>query len=476
MNMTGSVLNQEEIERLHKESLRILEEVGVRIQSEKTLGMLENKGAFVNWDAKIVKIPKSLVEASLNLCPKEFVLGARDSTFDISFPSKKSTINLDGMGTRVKDFHTGERREAKLSDIADAARVFDAMDGGTVLWPPLAAQDVKSTASGFLGAATSFLNSRKHIQDEVKKIQEVSFVWELLKTILGTEEEIRKRKIYSATYCTVAPLSHDKDMLEATMELTTFHAPILMYPMPATGSTGPASLFSNIALANAETLSSIVIFQTLSPGTPLIYGAALGTIDRRSGTFLEGAVETALQLTAMTQIGKYYKLPTIVAGCLTDSHSIGIQAIMEKTLTTLPLVLAGVDVVQGSGFLESSMTLCLEQILIDGEILNLCNRMAQGIDSSEGKNLFADIEAVGPSNHFLKQKSTRTLFRTDEFYTPSLSIRDSYDSWFEMGSPDMIGNARAKVETILASDLPNPIDHQKEKIIREIMKHAEESL
>jgi trimethylamine--corrinoid protein Co-methyltransferase len=476
MNMTGSVLSQEEIERLHGESLRILEEVGVRIQSEKTLGLIENKGAIVNWDTHIVKFPRSLVETALGLCPKEFVLGARNSNFDLSLPSGKSSINLDGMGTRVRDFHTGERREAKLSDIAYAARVFDAMEGGTVLWPPLAAQDVKSTASGFLGAATAFLNSRKHIQDEVKKIEEVSFVWELLKVILGSEEEIRNRKIYSATYCTVAPLSHDKEMLEATMELTRLHAPILMYPMPATGSTGPASLFSNIAVANAETLSSIVIFQMLSPGTPLIYGAALGTIDRRSGTFLEGAVETALQLTAMTQIGRHYKLPTIVAGCLTDSHSIGIQAIMEKTLTTLPLVLAGVDVVQGAGFLESSMTLCLEQILIDGEILHLCNRMAQGIDSSEEKILFDDIEAVGPGNHFLKQKSTRSLFRTDEFYTPPLSVRDSYDSWLTMGSPDMVGKARAKVEAILSSDLPSPLDYQKEKVIREIMREAEETL
>jgi trimethylamine--corrinoid protein Co-methyltransferase len=476
MNMTGSVLNQEEIKKLHKESIRILEEVGVRIQSEKALGLLEGKGALVNWDTQIVKIPGDLVEIALSMCPKEFTLGARDDSFDIRLPSGKSSINLDGMGTRVRDFHTGERREAKLSDIANAARVFDAMDGGTVLWPPLAAQDVKSTASGFLGAATSFLNSRKHIQDEVKKIEEVSFVWELLKTILGSEDEIRNRKIYSATYCTVAPLSHDKDMLEATMELTAHHAPILMYPMPATGSTGPASLFSNIAVANAETLSSIVIFQLLSPGTPLIYGAALGTIDRRTGNFLEGAVETALQLTAMTQMGKHYKLPTIVAGCLTDAHSIGIQAIMEKTLTTLPLVLAGVDVVQGAGFLESSMTLCLEQILIDGEILHLCNRMAQGIDTAEEKNLFADIEVVGPGNHFLKQKSTRALFRTDEFYTPTLSVRNSYDSWFEMGSPDMIGHARSKVESILTSELENPLDHQKEKVIREIMKEAEASL
>ena len=83
---------------------------------------------------------------------------------------------------------------------------------------------------------------------------------------------------------------------------------------------------------------------------------------------------------------------------------------------------------------------------------------------------------MGPGNHFLKQKSTRNLFRTDEFYTPPLSVRDSYDSWLAMGSPDMIGNARTKVESILSSDQPNPIEHQKEKVILEIMKEAELTL
>ena len=79
-------------------------------------------------------------------------------------------------------------------------------------------------------------------------------------------------------------------------------------------------------------LSSVVMFQLTSSGTPLIYGAALGIINMRNGMFLEGGPETALQLSAMGEMGKYYNLPTTIAGCLTDAKEPGMQSVLENFL------------------------------------------------------------------------------------------------------------------------------------------------
>ncbi|HVI42006.1 MAG TPA: trimethylamine methyltransferase family protein [Anaerovoracaceae bacterium] len=252
--------------------------------------------------------------------------------------------------------------------------------------------------------------------------------------------------------------------------------PILVYPMPACGTTGPASLGSNISLANAEALSSVVIFQLISQGVPIIYGAALGVVNVRSGMFLEGAAETALQMTAMGEMGKYYGFPTMNAGCLTDAKAQGMQAILEKVLTTLPLVLAEVDVIQGIGLIESSMTLSLEQMVIDGEIANQCKRMKDGITVSDEMDFFEDIKAVGHGGHFLKQKNTRAAFRTSEFYQSALCDRNSYDSWVDLGKPEMADVARKKVKAILDGEIKNPLPEETEKQIREIMDEAERKL
>jgi hypothetical protein len=56
-----------------------------------------------------------------------------------------------------------------------------------------------------MGAATSMIHCSKHIQDEVKDVNEIPYLMGILSAILGDKEAIKNRKIYSVTYCTVAP-------------------------------------------------------------------------------------------------------------------------------------------------------------------------------------------------------------------------------------------------------------------------------
>lgn len=476
MKTMGRVLNEEEILRIHKDSIRILEEVGVRFPSNMALALLEVKGARVDWDRQVAYLSEAMVKAALEAAPKQFVMGARNPEMDLTLPSSCSIYNMDGCGVNTVDFETGERRSAVLQDVADSARVFEEIDLCNVYWPPISPCDVPDGAGGIVRTGVAYMNTSKHVMDEVKKKAEVPYVIEMCKAMAGSLEAVKARNLYSVTYCTVAPLCHDGEMLEATMELSKFNAPILVYPMPACGTTGPASLMSNIALANAEALSSLVLFQTVSPGVPILYGAALGVVNVRSGMFLEGAVETALQMTAMGEIGKYYGLPTMVAGCLTDAKTQGTQAVLEKVLTTLPLVLSGIDVIQGIGLIESSMTLSLEQMIMDGEIANLCRRMKDGITVADDLDFFEDVKTVGPGGHFLKQKNTRAAFRTDQFYQSMLCDRDSYDSWVSLGRREMIDLARDRVKGILGSEPKHPMPEKTEQQLSEIMEEAKRKL
>ena len=123
----------------------------------------------------------------------------------------------------------------------------------------------------------------------------------------------------------------------------------MIMPMPVNGTTGPASLFANMCLANAEALSSIVIFQLAHPGRPLIYSSATGSVDFRSGGYLAGTPEMGLQSAALAVMGRFYNLPSTSAGLHLRRQSAGAEAILEKLITTLPPVLAGSDIIVGFG-------------------------------------------------------------------------------------------------------------------------------
>ena len=78
-------------------------------------------------------------------------------------------------------------------------------------------------------------------------------------------------------------------MCEAYLELGLFHVPICLLPMNAPGTSGPASVYSTVAVSNAENLSSLVLFQMANPGSPIIYGDANLATDFRTGNLLAGA-------------------------------------------------------------------------------------------------------------------------------------------------------------------------------------------
>ena len=265
-------------------------------------------------------------------------------------------------------------------------------------------------------------------------------------------------------------------MCDAYLELTGYEVPICIYPMPCAGSTGPASLFSNIVMANAEGLSALALFQMAKPGTPIIFGDACGSTDFRTGSFLEGSPEMVLQTGARGEMAKFYGLPNELAGCLTDAREHGPQAVMEKFLTTLPLVLNGTDLIQGPGALETSNMMSLEQIVVDDEIASLCRRFRAGVDSSTAKNYFEDIAAVKPGGHFLARPNTRRACRSDEFSLPALCDRSNNHQWMTLGQPDMYKKARSKVEEILSSPLKNPLSDDVIGKLDEIVRKADHML
>ena len=247
-------------------------------------------------------------------------------------------------------------------------------------------------------------------------------------------------------------------------------------PMPVTGTTGPASLFSNIAMANAEMLSSLLIFQLAHPGRPVIFSSSTATTDYRSGAYMAGVPEMALQTAALVVMGKFYGFPTSGAGFTSDAKQAGPEAVIEKLITTLPSVLVGADFLVGFGEIESDQLLILEQIVVDNELAHLCQRLAQGVDSAGEKDLFEDIARIGPGGHFLGARSTRKAARNDEIYTPQLVDRHSYETWLSLGKPSMYANAREVVEGILAEPLLDPLPGEVSDKLDHILRRAEREI
>jgi trimethylamine--corrinoid protein Co-methyltransferase len=476
MKFTAQFLSEDEQFRIHQETLHILENVGVKFHGEKALPLLEKNGAKVDWDTRIARFPKEIVEEALRMAPKSFVLGARNPIYDYALPSQMTRYCIDGTAAFILDSETGQKRYGTSLDIEKSLRIFQIMDMGVMAWAPTVASDAPAHSRvlhEFFGIMKS---SSKHGQHEVHHSGQIPYLVEGLRAVLGSEDAIREKLSYSLIYCPVAPLMHDGEMLDAYIELGYWNMPVMVLPMPVNGTTGPASLFSNLCLANAEALSSLVVLELAHPGRPVIYSSATGSVDFRSGAYLAGTPEMGLQSAAMVVMGRYYNLPSTSAGCSSDAKEPGAEAILDKLITTIPAVSAGSDIIVGLGEIEGDQLLILEQIIVDNEIAHLCERLNAGVDAGDSKNLYEDIAKVGPGGHFLGSRHTRSAARSDEFFMSRLIDRHPYEAWLELGKPNMYQNARDKVTEILAGPMVDPLPENVVLELDKILRAADAEL
>lgn len=136
------------------------------------------------------------------------------------------------------DFRSGERRPGLYRDHVDMLRVFERMPMGNIVWTHSVEDAPDHRLATVRMSLDTLKHSSKHLQDELLFPEEVPFLVEGLEALLGSEAEVRRRKIYSVCYCTIPPLTHDKHMCEAYLELGRYEVPILLPRPVSDGQSG----------------------------------------------------------------------------------------------------------------------------------------------------------------------------------------------------------------------------------------------
>jgi trimethylamine--corrinoid protein Co-methyltransferase len=470
------VLSDDERAQVHERTLDVLANTGLRVDTAWGRQILRDAGAEVDGDTGIVRFPQALVEEALRTAPKEFTLGARRPGWDLCMNGGECTLLADGEAMFALDRETGERRLATTNDWLEATRLIDALDEVGVYWSMVDASDRGDTMADFVGYLRDvFHNFSKHVQDGISSPEQAPWLLEVLQVIFGDRETIRRQHPLSFLLCPQSPLVIEGPYTDAYLALLGWDIPVAVMPMPLMGATAPGSLISTTVLGNCEVLAMLCLIQAGAPGTPFIYAPALATMDPRSGRYSAGAIENGLLGAAAVEMARYYGLPAEGTGGGTDHYVPGIQPGYERAMNVLLPALAWPDILVGPGLLGGSMILCLEQLLIDVEVFRMCKRARQGVAADEGKWLEDAIGRIGPGGSFIAERSTVSGIRGGEWYVSKLGLHDTYEAWETAGKPVLLEEVREKVEQILATHQPLPLDEDVERELGRIQERAREA-
>jgi trimethylamine--corrinoid protein Co-methyltransferase len=466
------ILTRQEVQRIHTATLDVIENVGVRFPSERALEIWAAHGAQVDRESGIVKAPGHLIEDALKKAPPIYTLCARDPQQDLPLDGNHVFLGTDGCGVEVLDIHTGVRRTSCLQDVADIARIADALEEVAFHWVPVSAQDVPPDIRGLQELRTVWENSTKHAQTEsIYNQREAKAAIEMASAIAGGREALRRRPVLSLMQCTAPPLGHDGGSLDAALIAAEAGIPTGFMTMAACLTTGPATPAGTLLVGNAEVISATALLQLAYPGAPVFYAAAQTASDLRSGAYTGGGPEDFLFGAATNVLSDFYDIPLSMGSFATGAKQPDWQAGIENGLSTFMASIVLSDMLLGIGLLHGSRIWSYSQMLMDCEIFSIVHKMMQGILVNDDTLAMEAIRAVGPGGNFLKEKHTRQHMR--ELFMPQYMDRRPYTVWEEKqdGAADW---ALSKARQILETHQPDPLDPHLSDELKRIIASARE--
>jgi len=460
-------LTKDEEETVHTESIRILEQVGIKVTSEEILSILKDHGVDVDARSQIAKIPERLVKEALARAPKEFAMCGRDKTRDLRLPAVARVQGCnDGQPTEVWDLDTQSKRKATVADLVDLTIVCDAMPEVDLYWPEVVATDLPPEVSNIHEFAASIAHTGKHVQHGAGDVTDAKYLIKLGAAIVGSEKELAKRPILSITHTPITPLRYEKGDIEAAVMFSRAGLPVVHLSMAISGSVSPVSLAGTILLVNAENLGGFVITELAAPGAPVLYSSESGPMDMKSGVFLSGSTEGALINAAGCQMARRYKLPSQVGGTAASGTAPGYEIGYQKAISALLPVMAGADQVVGIGGFDRSGCESAEQIVMDCELWRNVLRAWKGTKVDKETLGFDAIARVGPGGYFMKDIHTLRHFR-NEVLLPGIAMRPLVPGAKE---EPIRTAARDEVRRILRDHRPVPLDKSVKQEIKSILK------
>ncbi|HEY3423863.1 MAG TPA: glycine betaine--corrinoid protein methyltransferase [Negativicutes bacterium] len=462
-----NVLTAEQVNQVHEQSIKILEEIGVEFSYQPALDVFKANGLKV--DGQRVYFQREFVESQVKKAPSQFTLHARNPENNLVV-GDDSIIYMPGYGAPFIHEANGKRRNSIMEDFDNFIKLSQVscnmhMSGGNAVEPtdvPDAIRHMKMVYSSIKYSDKCFMGSASGYEKAKDTI-------DMTAILFGGRQVIKEKPALICLVNSVTPLKYDDRMLGGLVAYAEAGQAMVIASLVMAGATGPATMAGSLALQNAEVLAGITLAQSINPGTPVVYGSTSAITDMQTGSLSIGNPEGALFTSASAQLARFYDLPSRGGGGLTDAKIVDAQAGYESMMTLMAASVTGIHfVLHTAGILQYFMAMSYEKFIVDDEIAGMILRYLKGIDFAEDKFAYDVIAKVGPGGHFLTQKHTKQN-HVKELRRTQLSDRQSYDGW-DKEKLDSNQQAKKKWKAMLAAYQAPALDSSIDQALVDFME------
>lgn len=465
-------LSDAQIEMIQNAALTVLEEIGIAYTPDQNdlIEEMENAGAQIDRDASRIRFNRELVGKALSHAPSRLVLYSRNGKNDLDLHGDRVHFGNGGTTTRILDIKSGQCRPSSLDDLYQIARLIERLDNIDLFIRPCTPMEIPVEDYDVNICYAALKGTRKHVMLGIFDDKRIGDVIEIAAMVCGGIDKLRKKPILSFyTSFGLSPLQQSYRPTQILYEAASNQIPISVSSVPMAGMTGPLPMAGTLTLTHAEVMSGLVIAQLIHPGTPVMYGGLPSVADMHTANFAGGAMEAGIMNAAIHQLAKYIHIPNASSCGMSDSKIPDSQASWESGMLILAAAMGGTNIIRhaGGGIMGQVMTLSLEQIVMNDEIIGRARRLIQGIDVDDAHIGLDTIKKVGPGGSFLETDQTFEFMRNEYYLGNGITNRDSMSRWVETGSKDAATRAREMVGNLLSDKDERTICSDVDRMIRQ---------
>jgi trimethylamine--corrinoid protein Co-methyltransferase len=470
------VLSVDQVEEMHYGTLEVLRRTGVKVLVAEARDMLKKAGCWA--DGEVVHFPLHLVEWALRTAPSRVELCDRAGRPAMSLEGAKTYFGTGSDCPNVIDPYTGQRRRGRLEDVVNFARLVDGLPNIDFHMCMAIAQDIEQATADIHHFETMLNHTTKPLCYTAWNLDNLKDIVAMCEAVAGGAEAFRQNPFAILYTEPVSPLQHIVEGTSKLMYMARKGLPVVYTPGMSFGAVAPITSAGGLLVANAELLSGLVIAQlaassgrSAGEGIPFVYGGGVAIMDMRHMNVSYAAPEFWINMAALCDLARHYRLPVFSFGGCSDSKTFDQQASLEGALWILVTALAGGNLSHDVGYIEYGLTASMELTVMNDEIIGWVRRALSGVEVSQETLALDVIDRVGPGGHFLEEEHTLKHFR--ENWYPTLLNRTAYATWLEQGGLTYGELANRRVRHILESHQPPPLPEDVRAALRAIVQQAD---
>ena len=411
-----SMFTDEDLQRVHDYSLKLLEENGINIANERALALFKEHGFKV--EGSQIYMTQKQVEEALKTIPHHFVIHGRNSKRNLDLGGGDYGVCTPIGPVNVRTLDDGIR-PGTLKDVENLAKIYQASDVINVNTNNGVEANDASDANRHLEVTRLVLkHTDKPVYTRLFDYQQMNEIMDMMEIVSGEKLQKGGNIWLAPGSCpSLSPMSYSREVADCIVALAERGQVVTLGSATSTGVTGPIQLFGSVVMQNAEQLAGMVLTQLVNPGNAVGYGVAACPGNMRGARYCCGSPGRVMLQIGSIEMGKrFYKLPTRTEPYTTESHLNDYQSGMESYEGTMCNILSGADYQLGEiGTLDALMTTSYEKTILDEEITSRLLYIKNGIDVSEEAAALETIKEVGSGGNFLLEDDTIELMH-DAWY------------------------------------------------------------